>query len=561
MPRFAGVPVDVPAAATVPVPTAKPRFGGEPVDTTTAAPARYDYGVSGEVNADGSTTPTRLVIGSPNPPADSLVPSTPTEMGTASQALSGVNQGLANGLGTPIDLINLIMGGGANAINAVAGTDLHPPEKPFLGSKSIGDMMAGAGAITPESTDPGQQVVRRIGEEIGGALIPEVGLAGRAGRSMVDVARGLAPAAAAGAGAAAAEQVAPGNQTAETVGELVGGVVPSTAMSMGRRAAAAVVAPTLEQLQAAKNAAYARADALGARYTPDAYDGLVNKIVSDAQADKISVIRHPKSTSWIAELQNAPQGYSPTLTELDQIRQQVRRDLVTPAAGNPQHDAEAHFGRQIIGNIDDLLDTATAGQMASGSASDAAAAIQAARAANATYRKTETIDDTIGHATNQVAATGSGGNINNKIRQGFVGIVDNPKKAQGFTDPEREAMLEIIMGRRGDDTLRLAGKLSPGGNGLMTGLGLGAVTSGNPVLVAAPIVGAVAKHIADNVTLGRANRLRASIARGGPATLPPFYSPAQQDGFVAEAAGAMAGQQHADDRHRELLDAIMRGLP
>jgi len=496
------------------------------------------------------------------PPSGTAMPAPPANdvganvMGTASQGLSGINQGIADTLGAPVDLTNNVLGAGSDIVNAIFGTDIHPPEKPFLGSKDISDAMSAAGAIKPESSDGGQQFVRRVGEEVGGALVPELGLAGRAGRTMAEAARGLGPAAAAGAGAAAAQQVAPGNQGAEMAGELIGGVVPSTAMSVVRRGAEQVAAPTLDDLRAIKNQAYANADNLGVRYSPQAFSDLVDQIAADAAGANINAARHPNAQGvidWLRQLRSQP-GYAPSLTELDQIRQVVRRDAVDGSDA-----ANAHFGRQVIGNIDRFIDNASIGQVASGNPADAAAAIQQARTANAAYRKTETLDDSLEKTQAQTAATGSGGNINNKVRQSMVNIAFDPKKAQGFSPDEIDQMKAIIVGSRAGNAARVAGKMAPGGNGLMTALNTGAVVS-NPAMAVIPAASAVAKHFADQEAIKGAQKLRATIARGGPPVLSPFFSGQQGDALAAEAAGAVAGNERAKDRSDELKAAIMRGL-
>src|SRR3990167_7923828 len=52
--------------------------------------------------------------------------------GTVSQGMSGVNEGIGNLLGFPVDAMNSAVGLGMRGINAVAGTNLQPSEKPFL---------------------------------------------------------------------------------------------------------------------------------------------------------------------------------------------------------------------------------------------------------------------------------------------------------------------------------------------------------------------------------------------------------------------------------------------
>lgn len=306
--------------------------------------------------------------------------------------------------------------------------------------------------------------------------------------------------------------------------------------------------PALADLEAAKNAAYSRADQLGVQYSEQGYDDFANSLVKTAKADNISPTRHPKAFSMLQDIVNAPAGTAPTLTELDQLRQVVRRDVA-----NSPDAAEAHFGEQMIDGIDSFIDNASAGQMAAGSGPRAAFAIKAARSANQIYRKAQTIDDLVTTAKRQAASTGSGGNINNTLRQGVRRILESPTKSAGFTPEEKAAMEAIVAGSPAENAARLVGKLSPGGNGLMTALSIGGAAA-NPLLAVAPAVGAVAKLAADNNMLRKLAMLRDMIAGRGakimplqppksiiaPAALTQLENNSGATGYLGSLAGAAA---------------------
>jgi hypothetical protein len=138
----------------------------------------------------------------------------------AGQAISGVNEGIANTVGFIPDAINnAIIGPAMAGINAVAGTDFKPSEKPFLGQQNVREMMGPA--IAPATADPGKQMVRRVGEEFGAAAIPVAGLASRVAQPLRMIAAEAGLTAGSGAGAAAAEQIAPDNPWTELAGARV----------------------------------------------------------------------------------------------------------------------------------------------------------------------------------------------------------------------------------------------------------------------------------------------------------------------------------------------------
>lgn len=292
---------------------------------------------------------------------------------------------------------------------------------------------------------------------------------------------------------------------------LAGMASPMSAVSRAAPVAAAkgmarTATPEIDDLYAAKAAAYAQVDKMGARYSPGAIDGLYGDMIRRAGQGNISPDRHPRAFSMLVDLQQNPR--SMTLTELDQLRQVIRRDLVGGDA------AEAHFGREYISAIDDFIENAGPAQISGVTGPAAHKAITTARHANTVLRKSETLQDALDAARLRAASTGSGGNIDNATRQELRKIIQSPKKSMGFTKDELAQMEAIVTGGgKMQDALRLVGKLSPSGNGLMAALGLGATVT-NPLMVAAPAAGLVAKTLADRATQGSVKNLTGTVRRG-----------------------------------------------
>lgn len=124
------------------------------------------------------------------------------------------------------------------------------------------------------------------------------------------------------------------------------------------------------------------------------------------------------------------------------------------------------------------------------------------------------LDTAIEKAERRAASTGSGGNLDNAIRQNVRGILDNPRKSRGLTDAERQAAERVVRGGPVQNTLRLAGKLSPQGNGLMAALGIGG-TMVNPAIGGLALGGMAAKSTADRMTRKNVERLSQVIRAGG----------------------------------------------
>jgi len=460
-----------------------------------------------------------------------------------SQGLSGVNEGIANVVGFLPDVANeLLVKPTIAGVNAVAGTDFKASDKPFLGTDMVKEWMAPT--IAPPSGDPMKQVVRRVAQELPATLLPGAGAIAKSATPLKMLGAEVAAAVGSGTGAAVAEQIAPDNPLAETAAALVGGFSPMVAASMLKRGAAKVAAPTVDELAATKNAAYGQVDQMGVKYTPQSYGGLVSKVEAVAKAKNISPTRHPKASSFIADMK-ARFANGATLTELDQLRQEVRRDLIRSS-----DESEQFFGEVILDEIDDYIAKAGTKDIIAGDPVAGNAAILNAREANSRLKKTETVEDAIYRAQLNAASSGSGGNLNNTLRQAFKSILLNPRKRRGFTDEEISVMEQIVSTSKGEDALRLLGKLAPNGNGLSAWLGLLAASQGYG---AVPAVGMVAKALADRGTVGKAANLRADIARGGPAALPSFLSPDQ--GQVAQALlmGQAANQNTMPMTTKQLL--------
>lgn len=308
-------------------------------------------------------------------------------------------------------------------------------------------------------------------------------------------------------------------------------------------------ARSAEELQAAKQAAYQAADQAGVQYAPQAFDGFVNDVTKEAAQAKLNPMRHPKAASMLEELQGL-RGSSPTLTEMDQLRQVIRRDVA-----NSTDEAEAFFGKKMIAALDGFIDSAPV--TATGDAGQGAALIKKARGLNTQYRKVQDVTEAVESARLRAGSTGSGGNVDNAIRQNLRRVLENGKN---FTPEEQKALESIVLGGKGQNTLRLVGKLSPSGNGLMAALNLGSAASFGGAGAVPGAAGIGAKWAADAMTQQKVNGLlqlissekmtpaQASAAQRQLqailASSPQFVSArSRASGKLARAAGAVGGSR------------------
>jgi hypothetical protein len=264
--------------------------------------------------------------------------------------------------------------------------------------------------------------------------------------------------------------------------------------------------PGVDELAARKGRAYEAADQAGVRYSPQGYDDMVTGMERDLTSVRLNPLRHPKAASMLDELRDL-RGSSPTLTEVDQLRQVIRRDVA-----NSTDDAEAFMGKRMIRELDGFISNAGGAQVAQGSGANGAALIGAARDANTRYVKTRDITDAMEAARLRAGSTGSGGNIDNAIRQNMKRELEG---GANWTPAEKNALESIVLGTPGQNALRQVGKLSPQGNGLMAAGNLASAASFGPLGALPGGAGLVSKYFADRATQQNVTKLLDLIAAGG----------------------------------------------
>lgn len=295
-------------------------------------------------------------------------------------------------------------------------------------------------------------------------------------------------------------------------------------------------APSVDDIKALKDEAYKVADEIGVKYSADGYQDMVAGIENKLANLNLDPVLHPRTFRTLKNIQDRV-GKDMTLQELDNIRKFTRRDVINSgqAGSNPgANDAEKMLGSVIIDEIDSFIQKGT--NTVAGNGPEGANAILRARSLNSTYRKAQALEDANESATLRAASTGSGGNYENALRQELRKIYSNPKRLAGFDEAERAAMRKVIEGGPVQNALRLYGKLSPQGNGLMAALGVG-TTAANPVL--APVwLGAMgSKALAQRGIKNNFDQL-SELVRGG-ANKPPMrnITPPAPGGPVAQTSG------------------------
>lgn len=445
-------------------------------------------------------------IDGPVPPPRADAPQTQPvqrETGIVEQAGIGTREGVAMGLGFPVDALASAINGIPRTVNAVAGTQLGDwVTNPVGGSQSINQVFD---AVLPEKVDPqttGQRFARRIGQEVGATAVPLAGSATKA-QTMADVGRTaatqIASAVGGGAGAQVAREVAPDSLAAEITGQVIGGLA-------GGAVAGRLVAPkgpgapsvqTLEQKAAdlyAKGEARPGAD-------PQSVSRFSQRIGGVLQAESLVTPTGRNladgNVRKFLDVIDDFQGQPMTPREM----QNARKFLTDAAASSDPSDRRV--GMLLLKEFDDWRN----------------AAVPEFKAADQIYgrmKRAKDVDWRIEKAENRAASTGTGGNAVNAMRQNIRQILDNPAARRGYSAEEIKAMEAIVRGDTATNAARLVGRLSPtsGAIPLMANI----VGVGVDPLIGTAIMGlgAGAKGIAEMRTQGQINALAELIRNGGP---------------------------------------------
>lgn len=287
------------------------------------------------------------------------------------------------------------------------------------------------------------------------------------------------------------------------IGAATGGLTGAVSGALASRGANGAV-PSVDDLRAAGQAAYQQADQAGVIFTPDAVSRLktdVGKKLVDMGYDPAL---QPGAAAIVKRIDDLA-GQNVTLTGLDSLRKVASNGYIPGNKSNNKAIGD------IISSIDDLVSSPGAGEVLSGDAQAAASALKTARDMWSRVSKAERVSDALERADLRASSTGSGGNVDNATRQNLRRILEKPR---GFTEAEKAALEKVVRGTPTQNALRLAGKLSPSGNGLMAALGVGGAMV-NPLIGLASLGGMGAKAAADGMTQANAAVLDALIRNGG----------------------------------------------
>jgi hypothetical protein len=456
--------------------------------------------------------------------------------GIIPQGLSGLNEGAANLLSLPNTVEMGLRSIGPAIGNAMGGEFAMPTESwlPDAGA-SFRNLGENVGAIKPETDNPAGRFSRRVGQEVGAALIPALGTPAKAAA--------LLSATGSGVGAATMQQAMPGNPAAEIAGQLIGGLAPlGVANRMERSAMAKAATPTVEGLKDEAGALYDAARASGVVAPQQATQALNQSMQSIAKAEGLISPTGRVNSSYprINGVLNTFEDYSAGTMDIAQA--QATRKVLTDAAKSVE-PGEKRIAAIMLEEFDKFLDP-LAPQIAQ---------------ANQIYsraKKGELIEQAIELAGSR-AGQFSGSGFENALRTEFRSLERQIIKGQlrGLSEAEVDAITKVAQGGPIENALRFVGKFAPTGNVSTVLGGSAGFAAGGPLGAAAVLgLGAAGRGAATRMTTGNAHQAVVQALMGGKSIPIPNVAP-----NTATAASALAVGQAAN-QNKPVSDEIARLL-
>ncbi|BCG91422.1 hypothetical protein [Mesorhizobium sp. 131-2-1] len=276
----------------------------------------------------------------------------------------------------------------------------------------------------------------------------------------------------------------------------------------------------VDDLTAAAKAAYERADQAGVAFNNEGVNALRSNIIKDLTERAFDPVNEPGVMPVIRRLE-AMQG-NVTLKGLDTLRKVASNGFIP---GNKSNNVAL---TQIISRIDELVTKADPSHVMMGDAKAGAFALQDARKFWSSGKKLEIVNELLDRAGLNAGSTGAGGNVENATRQQLKRLLTNPSMRRGLTADEQAAARKAVLGSKTQNALRLAGKLSPQGNGLMLAIGGAGTIAAPATAIPAMVAGYGAKKTAEYLSRKSVGELVNLIAQGGDKSTLPVIKNAVQ---------------------------------
>lgn len=292
-------------------------------------------------------------------------------------------------------------------------------------------------------------------------------------------------------------------------------------------------APSRDDLRAQSRAAYQQAENSGVVAAPQAIDDVASRIVQKVTNEGFHPRIHGKTGAALQTIfEDVAEANGLPIDRLELLRRRIG------AAANSLEPDERRIATLAREAFDDEIENLRPQDLFAGSQGDLTAATDALKVARDNWRrqsKSEMIQEAIIKAEDRAASTGTGGNLDNALRQNLRRLLDNPKTRRMFTKDEQDALRQAARASSLANIMRSIGRLSPTTGGLSSMLGIGGALAAPQFAIPAMAIGAAAKPVGEALTRRNANVVDALVRSGGRRAAPVSIDPRER---IAQALAA-----------------------
>lgn len=300
-------------------------------------------------------------------------------------------------------------------------------------------------------------------------------------------------------------------------GDLIGRSLGKTATLLAEKGKI----PSLEAITSKASKLYKSADDEGVVFSNDAAKAMLSDIEKKFAERTFEPLLQPGANRILKVLTERVKAGNPMTAEGIKALRSATHGQFLP--GNESNNALLQIMR---GSLDDFM--SSPGGALTGDAAKAAGLRKEADALWSQKKKIETIRKALEMAENRAARTGSGGNLENTVKQELSKVIQNPRKSRGFTPDEKAMVDDVVYNQTGRDLLRVAGKLSPFRHGGAAALGAGGLML-EPITASLLMAGGAGSKLLGNaIQKSKAKQIEKLIAVGGKAENLPKPSPRTQ---------------------------------
>lgn len=302
--------------------------------------------------------------------------------------------------------------------------------------------------------------------------------------------------------------------------------------------------PSIDEIKAAKNAAYDAADA-SAQIVPIQRIGeaipKIETMLRDEAFDPVANPMTARALDTLYEDATNPLTYGQTLKGVESIRRRLLNFQNTAKFGSP----DARLMSKVVDEFDDTLDELVP--------------YGEARSLYHTLRKAQDIEALFEKARNAAGGYTQSG-FENTLRIQFKQLADNAKRFNRFNPEERAAILKVVRGGPIQSVIRFFGKFAARGpvSAMATGL-LGNAIGGPGGAMALGTLGEGAKFASGQMRATAAENV-SELVRSGALRSVPATGVATASRIPAAAANALSAEtvNYLNASQQKRLNALAR---